>query len=196
MLRQKADDYVLQGHIDKDRAEYILLTIEAERGHRERLVNDMDVGGGAAGQGGSTDRGVGTERLTRAQMLAELEDRVEKMRCGAPDGEETDQMRVYTFIIDRLNSERPLRLMVQASAGPSTRRRRGKWPRQTLASRVVADDLRGAFFPSVGTGKSFLTGGGASVRLADVFVTALQHDKRRAKFLPTIWLTTVYRALS
>ncbi|HIE69689.1 MAG TPA: hypothetical protein EYP98_05705 [Planctomycetes bacterium] len=117
VLRQKADDYVLQGHIDKDRAEQILLHIEAERGRRERLVNDMDVGDGAPCQGGITDRTRGAEKLTRAQLVAELEDREEKLRSGAADGAETDQWRVYQFIIERLSSERPLRLMVQASAG-------------------------------------------------------------------------------
>ena len=50
-------------------------------------------------------------------MVAELEDREEKLRSGAPDGAETDQWRVYKFIIERLASEQPLRLMVQASAG-------------------------------------------------------------------------------
>ena len=118
VLQQKAEEYVLQGHIERERTEYILLTIEAERGHRERVVNDMDVGDGVAGQGGTTDRGVGRDRLTRVQMIAELKDREEKMRSGAPDGGDTDQMRVYKFIIERLGSDRPLRLMVQASAGP------------------------------------------------------------------------------
>ena len=108
----------MQGHIERERTEYILLTIEAERGHRERVVNGMDVGDGVAGQGGTTDRGVGRDRLTRVQMIAELQDREEKMRSGAPDGGDTDQMRVYKLIIERLGSDRPLRLMVQASAGP------------------------------------------------------------------------------
>ena len=80
-------------------------------------------------------------------MLAELADREEKMRSGAPDGEETDQMRVYKFIIERLNSDRPLRLMVQASAGPSTRCKRGTWPRQSSASsRADADELHSVLF--------------------------------------------------
>ena len=71
VLRQKAADYVSQGHIDKDRAENALLTIEAERGHRELVVKDMASGDASAGQAG-TDHDRGTEKLTRAQMVAEL----------------------------------------------------------------------------------------------------------------------------
>ena len=112
--RQKADDYVLQGHIDSDLAERILLHIDAERGRRERIVNDMDVGDG---QGSITDRTRGAEKLTRTQLVAELEDREAKMRSGVADGAVTDQWRVYQFIIEQLSSDRPLRLMVQASAG-------------------------------------------------------------------------------
>ena len=119
VLRQKAADYVSQGHIDKDRAENALLTIEAERGHRELVVNDMASGDASAGQAG-TDHDRGTEKLTRAQMVAELTDREGKLRSGAADGTDTDQWRVYQFIIERLESDRPLRLMVQASAGLST----------------------------------------------------------------------------
>ena len=120
VIRQKADEFVAQGHLDRDHADCILLHIEAERGRRESVVNDMDVGGRDAAQGGLRDGGRGSEKLTRAQMVAELEDREEKMRSGAPDGEETDQTRVYKFIIERLDSGIPLRLMVQASAGRLT----------------------------------------------------------------------------
>ena len=40
------------------------------------------------------------------------------MKAGAPTGAETDQFRVFKFITERLlQSDKPLRLMVQASAG-------------------------------------------------------------------------------
>ena len=117
VLRQKADEYVQQGHIDSGLAERIMLHIEQERGVNERVVNDMDAGGGATDQGapGDTDRSV--VQLSRAQMAAELEDREVKLRSGGTDGQETDQWRSYQYIITELGSDRPLRLVIQASAG-------------------------------------------------------------------------------
>ena len=115
VLRQKAEEYIAGGHIDSGLAERILLHIEAERGRRERIVNDMDVG--EPGQGSTADRTRGAEKLTRAQLVAELEDRETKLRSGAADGADTDQRRVYQYIVEQLSSDRPLRLMVQASAG-------------------------------------------------------------------------------
>ena len=117
MLRQKADDYVQQGHIDSSLADRIILLIEQERGVDQRVVNDMDTGGGAPDQRapGDTDRSVA--QLSRAQMSAELDDRETKLRSGGPDGQETDQWRCYQYIVARLQSDRPLRLMIQASAG-------------------------------------------------------------------------------
>jgi hypothetical protein len=50
-------------------------------------------------------------------MAAELEDREAKLRSGGTDGQETDQWRTYQFIVTELASDRPLRLMIQASAG-------------------------------------------------------------------------------
>ena len=117
VLKQKAEDYIAGGHIGRDLAERILLHIEAERGGRERLVNDMDVGGRAKGQDASADRTRAAEKLTRAQLAAELEDREEKLRSGGMDGADTDQWRVYQYIIEQLSSDKPLRQMVQASAG-------------------------------------------------------------------------------
>ena len=77
----------------------------------------MDVVGGAPDHDASADRTRTAEKLTRAQLVAELEDREEKLRSGATDGAETDQMRVYQYVIEQLSSDKPLRLMVQASAG-------------------------------------------------------------------------------
>jgi hypothetical protein len=98
-------------------ANRILLHIESERGRRERVVNDMDTGDGAPDQGASADRNRSVEKLSHAQLVAELEDREAKLRTGSADGADTDQWRLYQYIITELGSDRPLRLMVQASAG-------------------------------------------------------------------------------
>ena len=121
-------------------ADQIIQTIEQMRG-ASRLINE--IGGGDAGEqddGGAPDRaGV---RLSRDQLVKELADREEKLQSSSDDGV-TDQYRcqqtnaslfqlvvciaiqflwccwyrVYQYIIGELQSNRPLRLMVQASAG-------------------------------------------------------------------------------
>jgi hypothetical protein len=89
----------------------MVLVIEGERG-KERLSND------AGGTDESTDaRGRISERMTPAEMEAELDKRVEMMREGGGGDGVTDQFRVYEYIIQELEAERWLRLMVQASAG-------------------------------------------------------------------------------
>ena len=55
-------------------------------------------------------------RLTRAEIEEELAKRVAMMREGASAVGETDQYRVYQYIIGELESGNFLRLMVQASA--------------------------------------------------------------------------------
>ena len=55
-------------------------------------------------------------RLTRAEIEEELAKRVAMMREGASADAETDQYRVYQYIIGELESGNYLRLMVQASA--------------------------------------------------------------------------------
>jgi hypothetical protein len=95
VLQQKADEYVLQQHIDMDMANRIMRLIESERGRRERVVNDMDTGDGAPDQGASADRNRSVEKLSRAQLVAELEDREAKLSTGSADGVETDQSRLY-----------------------------------------------------------------------------------------------------
>ena len=54
---------------------------------------------------------------TIESRIRELEDREAKLRSGADPGGVTDQWRVYEYITNGLASDRPLRLMVQASAG-------------------------------------------------------------------------------
>jgi hypothetical protein len=116
-LRQKAEEFIAARLITNEHSDYILQTIEQFRG-ATRIVNDAFAAGGGnddEGGGGAPDRsGV---RLSREQLLKELADREEKMRSGADDDGMTDQFRVYEHIIQELQSSRPLRIMVQASAG-------------------------------------------------------------------------------
>ena len=116
VLRQKADDFKAARLISNEHSECILQTIEQFLG-ATRIVNDAFAAGGNddEGGGGAPDRS-GT-RLSREQLLKELADREEKMRSGADDDGMTDQIRVYEHIIQELQSSRPLRIMVQASAG-------------------------------------------------------------------------------
>ena len=58
-----------------------------------------------------------TTRLSPEQLKELLDKRVEMMKQGATSDGVTDQYRVYSHIIDRLQGDQPLRLMVQASAG-------------------------------------------------------------------------------
>ena len=116
VLRQKAGEFIAACLISNEHSDYILQTIEQFRG-ATRIVNDAFAAGGNddEGCGGAPDRS-GT-RLSREQLLKELADREEKMRSGADDDGMTDQIRVYEHIIQELQSSRPLRIMVQASAG-------------------------------------------------------------------------------
>ena len=82
-------------------------------------MNDAYTGGIAddvAANGGENAQERSGGRLSREQLEKELADREEKLQAGGEDGM-TDQYRVYQHIIQELESNRPLRLMVQASAG-------------------------------------------------------------------------------
>ncbi len=110
-LKLKADEFVDAGLLPLEKAKQTVLVIEGERG-KERLSND------AGGTDDSTDaHGRISERMTPAEMEAELEKRVEMMREGGGGDGITDQFRTYQFIIQELEAGRWLRLMVQASAG-------------------------------------------------------------------------------
>ena len=92
-------------------------TIENERGG-ESLVNEAELAdaegeGGPAGEG---DRPL-LAKLNPRQLGELLQKRERQMQDGGPEGETTDQWRVYSEIVHRLPAERPLRMMVQASAG-------------------------------------------------------------------------------
>ena len=91
----------------------ILDVIRAERGE-SGVANDVALhGDGPVNPGFS-------RRLFRAEIEAKLADNIEKMQAGGEEGVETDQFRVFKFIIEQLeHGEKPLRLMIQASAGTS-----------------------------------------------------------------------------
>ena len=117
-LKEKAKLYVDQGLIRQDMAERVIRVIESERGD-SFYVNDVpaDAQDAAAGGGDSL-----STRLSPEQMQALLEKRVEMMKEGhvGNGAAVTDQHRVFSEIVAGLEQGRPLRLMVQASAGTGT----------------------------------------------------------------------------
>ena len=57
-------------------------------------------------------------RLSRAELEELLAKRIRQMQDGGADDAPTFQFRVYSYIIEQFErGDRPLRLMVQASAG-------------------------------------------------------------------------------
>ena len=103
---------------DHRAAQVMVKTIEGERGG-EHIFNERhgvtEGEGGAAGVG--DDRPIAT-KLNARQLAELLQQRELQMRQGSPDGQPTDQWRVYSEIIqDLASTERRLRMMVQASAG-------------------------------------------------------------------------------
>ena len=105
------------GLVDEQSAQIMVTTIEAERGG-ESLVNEhhgLDVENGAGDGGGGDARPLA--KLNTRQLEELLHERERQMRQGGPDGEETDQWRVYKEIVHALAGPTRLRMMVQASAG-------------------------------------------------------------------------------
>ena len=118
VLRAKAEEFLAAGLITNEQSDQVLQTIEQLRG-ATRIVNDAYSGGGdddATANGGDNAPDRSGVKLTREQLQRELVDREEKMQAGG-DGGVTCQYRVYMHIVQELESGRPLRLMVQASAG-------------------------------------------------------------------------------
>jgi hypothetical protein len=118
ILQQKAQQYVDEELISRRKADDILEIIRCERG-QGATTNDLAMGDDAAGSSG----GAGASRkLSRAEMVELLAKREAQMREGGTAEHPTDQWRVYSYIISKLASDdgRPLRLMIQASAGAWT----------------------------------------------------------------------------
>lgn len=114
-LQQKANEFIAANLITDVLSDQIMQTIEQMRG-ATRIVND-GTGADGADDGGSGAADRSGVKLSREQLLNELADREEKMKSGAEADGVTDQFRVYEHIIGELQWNRPLRLMVQASAG-------------------------------------------------------------------------------
>ena len=112
VIEEMADKYVEQ-HPDlvtNEQAKRMLDVIRAERGETA-TVNDavLEDADGAAEHAGSS------RRLTKAEMEALLAKRIELMKSGGGEDNPTDQWRVFSYIISRLQDDgAPLRLMVQA----------------------------------------------------------------------------------
>ena len=111
ILEEKAAEYVANEYMSRKDSEGILDVIRAQRGE-SGIIND-----GSLDDTGDVHPGL-SRRLTREEIEAKLDSHIDMMKSGGEDGVETDQYRVFKFIIDRLdNGEKPLRLMIQASAG-------------------------------------------------------------------------------
>ena len=112
VIEEMADKYVEQ-HPDlvtNEQAKRMLDVIRAERGETA-TVNDavLEDADGAAEHAGLS------RRLTKAEMEALLAKRIELMKSGGGEDNPTDQWRVFSYIISRLQDDgAPLRLMVQA----------------------------------------------------------------------------------
>ncbi len=111
VLIAKAEEYVSEGLVAQAEADGMLGVIRSERG-TSGIANDAADAGDDAAPAGAP------RRLSRDELQALLEKRVGQMKQGGSDDAPTDQFRVYTYIIERLQTgENPLRLMIQASAG-------------------------------------------------------------------------------
>jgi hypothetical protein len=114
-LREKVQQYrswgPSGGFSDED-ADFTMRTLEGLSGqHREanehvtKDTHDCDA-----------EDAAGPVRLTHNQLVQLLKEREKNMQKGAKE-HDTDQWRVYKYIISKLTSEGALRLIIQASAG-------------------------------------------------------------------------------
>ena len=112
-LKEKAKAYVESGLINEELAERVVRVIESERGDAT-YINDVRPGDQPDAAVASSTL---TTRLSPEQLKELLDKRVEMMKQGGTDDGVTDQHFVYSYIIEKLQGDQPLRLMVQASAG-------------------------------------------------------------------------------
>ena len=103
--------------VDEQSAQIMVTAIEAERGGESVVNEHLEAGGGEGGEAGDGD-GRPLAKLSARQLVELLHERERLMRQGGgPDGEATDQWRVYSEIVQWLSSAKCLRMMIQASAG-------------------------------------------------------------------------------
>ena len=97
-MKEKAAAYVAAGLVSEDQADRIMRVIEQERNFT-RVVNDV----AAAPDPVAAASGAGvTGKLRPAQLAALLAEREAMMQTGGADAAPTDQWRVYSFIVDRI----------------------------------------------------------------------------------------------
>ena len=114
-LLAKADEYVekFPDLVSAEQAKAIMDVIRAERGD-VGIANDAVLGADDA----EGERPGLSRRLNREEMEALLAKRIDQMKDGGTADAPTDQYRVFSYIVGQLeHGNRPLRLMVQASAG-------------------------------------------------------------------------------
>ena len=110
VIRSKAQEYIDAGLIPERMANVMVRTIEAERGG-ESVANEHHFGSDVEGEGDA----VPLAKLNARQLSDLLQKREQQMREGGPEGEMTDQWRIYNEIVHTLPTEKRLRIMVQAS---------------------------------------------------------------------------------
>ncbi len=104
-MRERAKAYVDAGLLTEEVAERIMSVILSERNHEE-FLNE--------GASDAPEHSNLTTKLTQEQLQQLLEEREAMMQQGSED---SDQWRVYQYVVNRLQTGMYLRLMVQASAG-------------------------------------------------------------------------------
>lgn len=115
-LREKADEYVAAGLLTVEKGQAIVRVIEQERGMTP-MTNEPPQGADTGDTAAGAPRARNASRLSPTELVAELARREDLMRIGAESGAETDQWRVYAYIVGAIATGEYLRLMVQASAG-------------------------------------------------------------------------------
>eukprot|EP00973_Karenia_brevis_P094463 12422633-Karenia_brevis.AAC.1 len=110
-LSSKIAEYINEGLLMQEHGKAIERVIEQERGIYTMTNETFDNTSNPAEPQNYFSR------LSTKDLEAELEKRMALMRTGSLPGEETDQWRVFTYIVDNISSGNFLRLMVQASAG-------------------------------------------------------------------------------
>ena len=113
-LHEKAKAYIKEGLIDEASALAMIRAIEAERG--TLAVLNENAHPAEEGSPALVDA-LPLARLSSDEMRELLHKRERQMQDGGDPSHDTDQWRVYRYIVKSIEDGRYLRLMVQASAG-------------------------------------------------------------------------------